>query len=103
MFVYVLSDSALEKRVREYLKALFQEIDFIADLYQDRILDTVYIGGGTPTTLEPQALDALLAKVRSSFDFAKVKEFTVEAGRADSITREKLEVLKKIWRNKDFH
>ena len=84
-----------KKRVREYLKALFQEIDFIADLYQDRILDTVYIGGGTPTTLEPQALDALLAKVRSSFDFAKVKEFTVEAGRADSITRETLEVLKK--------
>ena len=51
------------------------------------------IGGGTPTTLEPEQLDRLITALKSKFDFSTVKEFTVEAGRADSITREKLEVL----------
>lgn len=83
------------KRINEYLNALFKEIEFVADLYKDKILDTVYIGGGTPTTLEAEELDSLLNKVKEKFDFSNVKEFTVEAGRADSITKEKLEVLKK--------
>ena len=83
------------KRVDEYLQALFQEIDFVAETYKNKILDTVYIGGGTPTTLEAAELDRLLQYVRDKFDFRQVTEFTVEAGRADSITREKLDVLKK--------
>ncbi|MDE7185114.1 MAG: coproporphyrinogen dehydrogenase HemZ, partial [Lachnospiraceae bacterium] len=83
------------ERVEEYLQALFQEIDFVAETYQNKILDTVYIGGGTPTTLEAEELDQLLQHVRDRFDFQQVTEFTVEAGRADSITREKLDVLKK--------
>jgi oxygen-independent coproporphyrinogen-3 oxidase len=83
------------KRIGEYLEALFKEIDFISEFYRDKILDTVYIGGGTPTTLEPCELEDLLGYVREKLDFSNVKEFTVEAGRADSITREKLEVLKK--------
>lgn len=83
------------KRIKEYLQALFKEIDFISKAYKDKILDTIYIGGGTPTTLEPDELDALLGYVREKFDFRQVKEFTVEAGRADSITGEKLTVLKK--------
>lgn len=81
-------------RVDTYLDALEKEIDFVAENRKDYILDSVYIGGGTPTTLEPYQLRRLLAKVKSAFDFTGVKEFTVEAGRADSITREKLEVLK---------
>jgi oxygen-independent coproporphyrinogen-3 oxidase len=84
-----------KKRINEYLAALFKEIDFISEFYRDVILDTVYIGGGTPTTLEPCELESLLSYVRKKLDFSNVKEFTVEAGRADSITREKLEVLKK--------
>ena len=83
------------KRVEEYLQALFQEIDFVAETYKNKILDTVYIGGGTPTTLEAAELDRLLQYVCDKFDFRQVTEFTVEAGRADSITREKLDVLKK--------
>ena len=83
------------KRAAEYLQALFQEIDFVAKIYRDKILDTVYIGGGTPTTLEAEELDRLLQHVRDRLDFQHVTEFTVEAGRADSITREKLDVLKK--------
>ena len=82
-------------RVGEYLTALEKEIDFVREACQDKILDSVYIGGGTPT-LEPEELRRLLSKVRASFDFSQVKEFTVEAGRADSITRDKLRVLKEF-------
>ncbi|MDD2972629.1 MAG: coproporphyrinogen dehydrogenase HemZ [Lachnospiraceae bacterium] len=84
-----------KKRVDEYLDAVEKEIDFVADIYRDKILDSVYIGGGTPTTLEAEQFDRLLGKINSSFDFKEVKEYTVEAGRADSITREKLQALKR--------
>ncbi len=83
-------------RVDEYLTAMEKEMDFIAESHKEKILDSVYIGGGTPTTLEADQLRRLLAKVKSTFDFSQVKEFTVEAGRADSITKEKLEVLKEF-------
>ena len=83
-----------KKRVGEYLDALEKEIDFTAEIYADKVLDTIYIGGGTPTTLEPSELDRLLVKLHESFDLSGLKEFTVEAGRADSITPEKLKVLK---------
>lgn len=84
-----------KKRVGEYLDALEKEIDFVRGACGDKILDSVYIGGGTPTTLEPEELERLLSRIRASFDWTHVQEFTVEAGRADSITREKLRVLKK--------
>ena len=87
--------AAWRGRTGEYLQALFREIDFVAQAYKDKILDTIYIGGGTPTTLAAEELDQLLQYIHDSFDFGHVTELTVEAGRADSITREKLEVLKK--------
>lgn len=86
---------AWKGRVTEYLDALEKEIDFVKEACPNKILDSVYIGGGTPTTLEPEQLDRLLSKVRNAFEWTHVKEFTVEAGRADSITRDKLRVLKK--------
>lgn len=82
-----------ENRVEEYLTALKREIDFTADIYRDQTLDTVYIGGGTPTTLNPEQLEELIDYLKKRFDFKTVQEFTVEAGRPDSITREKLDVL----------
>ena len=84
-----------EKRVSEYLSALEKEIDFVSSFYKDRILDTIYIGGGTPTTLKAGELDRLLSYIEEKLDLSHLLEFTVEAGRADSITRDKLEVLKK--------
>ena len=84
-----------KKRVGDYLDALEKEMAVTAEIYRDKILDTVYIGGGTPTTLEPEELERLLASVGRYFDLGHVQEFTVEAGRADSITREKLQVLRK--------
>ena len=86
--------SAWEKRVDEYLDALEKEIDYTAEQYRERHLNTIYIGGGTPTTLAPYQLDRLIRKIKSSFDLSHLLEFTVEAGRPDSITKEKLEVLR---------
>lgn len=83
------------KRIDEYLEAMKKELIWTRDNMKDYVLDTVYIGGGTPTTLEPEELDRLLNDITTILPWEHVKEFTVEAGRADSITREKLEVLKK--------
>lgn len=83
------------KKVDSYVDALIKEIDYAAEKFRDKKLNSVYFGGGTPTTLEPEQLDRLLGAVRGKFDFCFNQEFTVEAGRPDSITREKLEVLLK--------
>ena len=76
-----------------YLEALFKEIDFVAEHFKDKVLDTIYIGGGTPTSLSADQLDRLLTKIEESLDLSDLLEFTVEAGRPDSITRDKLEAL----------
>ena len=83
-----------KKRVGDYLTALEREIDFTAESCRNKKVDTIYIGGGTPTTLEPEELERLFTKLEKSFDLTDLKEFTVEAGRADSITAEKLAVLR---------
>ena len=84
-----------KERVEDYLGALEKEIDYTAEAYREKKLDTIYIGGGTPSSLSAEELDRLLHKIRTTLDFTYVKEFTVEAGRADSITKEKLQVLYK--------
>ena len=83
-----------EKRMELYLEALFREMDYTAEKMKGRVLDTVYIGGGTPTSLSAHHLDILIKRLYDTFDFSTVKEFTVEAGRPDSITEDKLRVLK---------
>lgn len=87
--------SIYKKQADRYVECLIREMEYVAKAYRGKILDTVYVGGGTPTTLEPEQLDRMLGALRNLFDFSTVQEFTVEAGRADSITREKLQVLKK--------
>ena len=86
-----------KKRVDEYLDAVCKELEFIGTTAKqyNKKLNTVYIGGGTPTTLEAEQMDRLLTRLEQCFSFEDLKEITVEAGRPDSITREKLEVLKK--------
>lgn len=81
-------------KVDTYLDALCKEIDYAAEAFAGKKLNTVYIGGGTPTTLEPYQMERLLTKLEQRFSFSDLQEFTVEAGRPDSITREKLEVLR---------
>ena len=84
-----------KNKIKDYLLALKKELEWTAANMGDKFLDTVYIGGGTPTTLSPEELDELLGYITSILPWDNVKEFTIEAGRADSITREKLEVIKK--------
>jgi oxygen-independent coproporphyrinogen-3 oxidase len=79
--------------VEGYLRALETEIKFASSCFPGKRLTTVYLGGGTPTTLSANQLDRLLGIIRANFDFTYVREFCVEAGRPDSISREKLEVL----------
>ena len=79
-----------------YLDALCQEIRAVSAMMTGRKLDTVYIGGGTPTTLSPEQLERLLDQVGESFGYDGLEEFTVEAGRPDSIDREKLMTLRKF-------
>ena len=64
--------------------------------------DTVYFGGGTPTSLCAEDLERLLNKLETLFDMKQVREFTVEAGRPDSITEEKLQVLRRHGVHPDF-
>ncbi len=85
--------SVYRSQVERYLDCVVREMEFVSRACRDKILDSVYIGGGTPTTLEPEQLDRLLTRLKALFDFSAVKEFTVEAGRADSITEDKLEIL----------
>lgn len=83
------------KRIEEYLKALYKEIEVTAQFMTGKKLVSLYIGGGTPTALNEQQIDEILDKIKTEFNFNAGIEYTVEAGRPDSITYEKLSVLKK--------
>jgi oxygen-independent coproporphyrinogen-3 oxidase len=82
--------------VDDYITCLEKEIDYVADAFADKTLDTVYIGGGTPTTLLPDQIRRLIGYLRDKLDMSHVKEFTVESGRPDSITRDKLIAMKEM-------
>lgn len=84
-----------KKKVGEYLQALFKEIDFASGILPKKKLTTVYVGGGTPTALSAEELELLLNYINLKLPMASVREFTVEAGRPDSITKDKLKVMKK--------
>jgi len=85
------------KLIPDYVEALKREIAYVGELLSNhnRRLETIYIGGGTPTTLSAEQLHALCCEVEASFDLRHLREFTVEAGRPDTITADKLETLKK--------
>ena len=88
------SMSAWKNRMDDYLSTLEKELDYTAVKFAHKKLNSIYIGGGTPTTLNPKQLDRLIRKIKCSFDLSDLVEFTVEAGRPDSITKEKLMVLR---------
>lgn len=84
-----------KKRVDQYLDALCFEMEAVSKMewIKGKRINTVYFGGGTPTTLEPDQMTRLLCKLGELFDWEGNLEFTVEAGRPDSITKEKLMTL----------
>ncbi len=83
------------KLVEPYLEALNREIDAIAELLPQAgaKVRTIYIGGGTPTTLSAKQLEQLITHLRNKLDLSRLAEFTVEAGRPDTITEDKMKVL----------
>lgn len=85
-----------DELMEPYLRALEREIKAGAEIVQriGKRVETVYIGGGTPTTLSAGQLAYLLKSLYREFDLSAIKEFTVEAGRPDTITADKLEVMK---------
>ena len=83
-----------QKDVEPYLEALFKEISFVAKAKEDVVIRSLYIGGGTPTSLNEDQLERLLTHVEQSFDLSRIEEYTVEAGRPDTITVEKLRIMK---------
>lgn len=82
--------------IEPYVDLLCKEISLTGEIAKKHSLklETVYIGGGTPTTLNPSQLRKLINTINSSFNMAECREFTVEAGRPDTITPEKLKELK---------
>ena len=85
-----------KKLIEPYTELLCEEIKATAKIARDLglNLETVYFGGGTPTTLNAEQLDKVLKTVNSSFDMSNCREFTVEAGRPDTIDKKRLFALK---------
>ncbi len=92
-----IGTESAKKLVPEYVEKLCMEIEFTAKKARENNLQltTVYWGGGTPTTLSAEQLDTVMTAIENSFDLSSCREYTVEAGRPDTITKEKLMVLKR--------
>lgn len=80
------------KYMDEFIEKLLLEIDKTAQITEKlgAYAENIYIGGGTPTTLSAQQLTMIFERLKKHFNFSKIKEFTLEAGRPDTITEEKL-------------
>ena len=85
-----------KKLIPQYVELLCNEIKLTGEIAKNigLRLETVYIGGGTPTTLSSEQLTRVMETVKDSFDLSNLREYTVEAGRPDTITRDKLIAIK---------
>ena len=84
------------KLIAPYVDALCREIEAAGEMLRKsgRFVKTIYMGGGTPTTLSAEQLARVMDTVRTSIDLSRCVEYTVEAGRPDTITAEKLAVIR---------
>ena len=84
-----------KKLIPTYVEQLCREIAYTGELARQLglRLETVYFGGGTPTTLSAEQLIALFRAVEGAFDLSTVREYTVEAGRPDTVTPEKMAAI----------
>lgn len=96
-FVSHSMDSAV-KLMPDYVKMLCRELEITAQIVRETNteIDTVYFGGGTPTSISAEDLRSIMECVAKNFDLAKIREYSVEAGRPDTITEEKLRVIKEL-------
>ena len=84
------------KLIEPFMEALYKELEAIAEQVRSlglRVI-SIYFGGGTPTTLSSKQLNRLCSFIAEDFDLSALREYTVEAGRPDTITEEKLRVLR---------
>ena len=82
-----------QSMIRPYMEALYKELLYISEAMADKKLTSIYVGGGTPTSLDADTLGDLLNFITTHFSFSDLVEFTVEAGRPDTITEDKLYVM----------
>lgn len=84
------------KLIPEYIECLCREIRIIADMIKENNIrvDTIYFGGGTPTSISAKQIEAVMKTISENFDLNNIREYNYEAGRADTITEEKLRVIK---------
>lgn len=96
-FVSHSMDSAV-KLIPEYVDALCRELELIGKIVRstDTKIDTIYFGGGTPTSLSASDLGRIMESVAENFDLDRVREYSIEAGRPDTITEEKLRVIRSL-------
>ena len=83
-------------KVDKYLDSLIYEIKAIKEIMEGKWLNTVYIGGGTPTSIKSKDLERIIATIKESFKAEDIKEFTVEAGRPDTLNMDILKMLKSM-------
>ncbi len=86
-----------QKYVDPYINLLVKEIEYAAHLIEknNKKVKSIYIGGGTPTSITAEQTDKILSALKENIDLSHITEFCVEAGRPDTITEEKLLVLKR--------
>lgn len=96
-FVSHSMDSAV-KLMPQYVDALCRELQIIGEIIKDTDtrIDTIYFGGGTPTSLSAEDIRTIMQCVADNFDLDKIREYSFEAGRPDTITEEKLRVIKEL-------
>ena len=97
------SNVAPESDIEEYFSNLLEEIRYTGKLCRDHetVIESVYVGGGTPTTLSSGQLSNLISAVRDGFNVDPEHiEFTIEAGRPDTITAEKLSAMRNLGVNR---
>ena len=87
--------SSYKKQAQRYVNCVCREMAMVAAVYMRKPLESIYIGGGTPTAITKTQLEHLLDCINNIFDLDYLKEFTVEAGRPDSFTASKLKTMKK--------
>lgn len=93
-FVSQTIESA-RKLIAPYFDLLIKELQYTGEIVRKKglRLESVYVGGGTPTTLSADQFSVLIQTVRESFDMSTCREFTIEAGRPDTIDKDKLSAI----------
>ena len=91
-----MTAGTVKKLMPDYLDCLEKEIEYTAKIANelDLRLESIYWGGGTPTTLEADGIKRIMTAIADSFDLSTLREYTIEAGRPDTVTEEKLKIMK---------